>query len=134
MPEQVICFNEGLLGFGHLNKYVLLPADNSFVFTWLQSTEDADVAFLLADPFMFFSGYEVELDDSIREGLQIEAEKDVVIQTIVTIPETGVKDMTANLVGPVVINVHDKIGKQTILTQTNYSTRHKLFESEAGEG
>lgn len=132
--QQIIAFHEGILGFEHLKKYILLPVDNSLVFSWLQSVEDGRVAFLVVDPFMFFPGYEVELDDAIRAQLKIEAAKDVVIQTIVTIPGSGVKDMTANLVGPVVINVNDKIGKQTVLTQTNYTTRHKLFESEEGEG
>lgn len=132
--EQQIFFKEGLLGFENLKNFVLLPVNNSMIFTWLQSTEEGEIAFLLADPFMFFPGYEVELDESIREDLQIDAAKDVVIQAIVTIPEAGVKDMTANLLGPLVINVNDRIGKQTVLTQTNYTTRHKLFEPEEGEG
>ena len=132
--EQQIFFKEGLLGFENLKSFVLLPVNNSMIFTWLQSTEEGEIAFLLTDPFMFFPGYEVELDESIREDLQIDAAKDVVIQAIVTIPEAGVKDMTANLLGPLVINVNDRIGKQTVLTQTNYTTRHKLFEPEEGEG
>ena len=132
--EQQIFFKEGLLGFENLKNFVLLPVNNSMIFTWLQSTEEGEIAFLLADPFMFFPGYEVELDESIREDLQIDAAKDVVIQAIVTIPEAEVKDMTANLLGPLVINVNDRIGKQTVLTQTNYTTRHKLFEPEEGEG
>lgn len=133
-PEQVVFFEEGLLGFENLRRFVLLPVDNSLVFTWLQSIEDPNVSFLLADPFMFFPDYEVELEEGVRESLKIEGAKDVVIQAIVTIPDSGVKDMTANLVGPVVISVNDKIGKQIVLTHTNYSTRHKLFETEAGEG
>ncbi|MDX5476625.1 MAG: flagellar assembly protein FliW, partial [Bacillaceae bacterium] len=38
------------------------------------------------------------------------------------------QETTANLQGPVVINVNKKLGKQVILTGTSYETKHKLFE------
>lgn len=126
--NQIIGFHEGLLGFEHLSKYVLLPAEDSHVFTWLQSTEVPQVAFLLTDPFVFFADYAVDLKPEFCDNLEIGSREDVVVQTIVNIPETGVKDMTVNLAGPLVINVKKRAGKQLVLPDSGYTTRHKLFQ------
>jgi len=128
--EKIINFPKGLPGFEHLRQFVIVPVDNNPAFVWLQSVEAPDVAFLLVDPFLFFSGYEVELTRDLREELSIKNRSDVIIQAIVTIPETGIKDMTANLVGPVVINVKRNLGKQVVLQNTEYGTRHPLFRNK----
>ncbi|HHX94791.1 MAG TPA: flagellar assembly protein FliW [Clostridia bacterium] len=127
-PEQFIRFNEGLLGFDTLKSFTLLPVDNSQIFTWMQSTEEPQVAFLLADPFVFFADYAVDLEPALCEALDISSREDLVIQSIVTIPKTGVKDMTANLVGPVVINVKNRTGKQVVISHSGYTTKHRLFK------
>lgn len=129
-PEQVIRFSAGLPGFEALKNFILLPVDDSGIFTWMQSTEDPQATFLLTDPFAFFADYAVELEPGICRDLGIDSREDVVIQTIVTIPDTGVKDMTANLVGPVVINVKNRKGQQIILTNSGYTTRHRLFQKD----
>lgn len=134
--EKIICFSQGLLGFETLNKFTVIPVDDKETFTWLQSTEEPHAAFLLTDPFAFFSDYAVDLNPAICKALSIRSREEVVIQAIITIPETGVKDMTANLVGPVVINVKNRIGKQIVLTDSGYTTRHRLFSNctVSGEG
>lgn len=129
-PEKVICFPAGLPGFPALKDFILHPVDDKEIFTWMQSTAEPQVAFLLTDPFAFFADYAVELEPGICRDLGIESREDVVIQTIVTIPDTGVQDMTANLVGPIVINVKDRKGQQLILTNSGYTTRHRLFQKD----
>lgn len=129
-PEQLIVFQEGLPGFQALKRFTLIPVDDKQVFTWLQSTEDPRVAFLLTDPFVFFADYIVDLDPVFCEALEIGSREDVIIQSIVTIPKTGIKDMTANLVGPVVINVKNRTGQQLVLANSGYTTRHRLFNQE----
>jgi len=131
--EKIINFPKGLLGFEHLRQFVIVPVDNNPAFVWLQSVEASEVAFLLVDPFLFFSGYEVELTCDLREELSIKDRSDVIIQAIATIPKTGIKDMTANLVGPVVINVRRNLGKQVVLQNTEYGTKHPLFKNKVAK-
>lgn len=129
-PGKVIRFPAGLPGFATLKDFILLPVDDKEIFTWMQSTENLQTVFLLTDPFAFFADYAVDLEPGICQDLGIESRADVVIQAIVTIPDTGVQDMTANLVGPVVINVNNRKGQQIILTNSGYTTRHRLFQKD----
>ena len=36
--------------------------------------------------------------------------------------------MTANLLGPIIINIKDKIGKQALALNEEYSTRHDILD------
>lgn len=133
-PDKIITFPEGLLGFEKLKKYALLPLNDNPAFTWLQSVEDPVVAFLILDPFLFFADYSVKLDDNLCSELSIDDNSEVIIQVIANIPKSGVKDITANLVGPLVINVKEKLGKQIILQNTEYGTRHRVFNNDTTGG
>lgn len=128
--QEVIKFPSGMLGFEDLTEYVLVPVPNNPAFTWLQAVREPAVAFLMVDPFLFFQGYEVELKSRHEETLQVDGPDQVAVYAVVTIPPTGVKDMTANLVGPVAVNLAKKRGLQLILDGTDYTTRHRLFPEQ----
>ncbi|OJF77570.1 MAG: flagellar assembly protein FliW [Treponema sp. CETP13] len=117
----------GLFGFEEEKKYVLLESDYS-PFFWLQSIENDKLAFLVVDPFTFFSDYEIDLDDGTVEDLGIKKPSDVMILTIITIPKEG-KPITANLQGPLVINKRNNIAKQVILDNPQWTTKHSLHEA-----
>ncbi len=51
----------------------------------------------------------------------------VLVYNILTIPEQ-IDKMTANLLGPIIINREDLIGKQVILNDSKYTTKHLLFK------
>ncbi|NLJ99998.1 MAG: flagellar assembly protein FliW [Clostridia bacterium] len=130
--EKVITFPWGLPGFEGLRGFVLLPVEDTPPFSWLQSVEDSHTAFLLVDPFLFFKDYEISLTDQLRKELLVEDKSHAFVQVIATIPGENIQDMTVNLVGPVVINPKRNLGKQIILENTCYGTRHPIFE-EAGK-
>ncbi|MEW6661704.1 MAG: flagellar assembly protein FliW [Bacillota bacterium] len=131
--QEVIKFPSGMLGFEELNDYVLLPVSGNPAFTWLQAVQEPAVAFLLVDPFLFFQGYEVELQPRHEQALQVDGPDQVAVYAVVTIPPSGVKDMMANLVGPVAINLVKKRGLQLVLEGTGYTTRHLLFPRQPGQ-
>ncbi|MCK4340502.1 MAG: flagellar assembly protein FliW [Phycisphaerae bacterium] len=41
-------------------------------------------------------------------------------------------DLTANLLGPIVIGAHSLCAKQLVLSDKRYSTRHRLLPAETG--
>ncbi|HBT20194.1 MAG TPA: flagellar assembly protein FliW [Peptococcaceae bacterium] len=125
--DKIIYFPWGIPGFEDLKKYFLVPVNENPFFTWLQSFDDPNVAFLLVDPFLFFEGYEVELTEDVKKELEIEDRKDIIIQAVTNIPKTGVENATANLVGPIVINVRKRLGRQVILQDVPYGIKHLLF-------
>ncbi|NMA48401.1 MAG: flagellar assembly protein FliW, partial [Tissierellia bacterium] len=78
--------------------------------------------------------YDVELSD--EELLKIEIEHDgkeqLLVLTIVTLEETF-KDSTTNLLAPIVVNLLAKKGKQFVLNDSIYATKHRLFPEGIGE-
>lgn len=125
--KNILDFKQGLLAFDHLRKFLLLDIPENPAFKWLQSLEDPEITFLLVDPFLIKTDYSLELADSLQDELQIEKEEDVLVYTTVTVPKSGFKDATTNLVGPIIINWKKKRGKQVILEQEGLSIKYPLF-------
>ncbi|NNU84991.1 flagellar assembly protein FliW [Geobacillus sp. BMUD] len=123
--QDIVRFPHGLPGFANEKRFVLLPlADTPFVI--LQSVETPALGFVLIEPFSYFPSYEFELDEATVEQLEIESERDVAVYVILTVADPF-HETTANLQAPVVINVRQRTGKQVILTNTAYKTKHRLF-------
>ena len=126
--EDVLSFAGGIPAFEHLQEFFLHPIPENPAFTWLQAAADPEVAFLLADPFLFFPGYAVELPAGVQEELDIKQPADALVYAVVTIPDGDIRRATANLVGPMVINPTARRGMKIILDGTKYTTRHPLFK------
>lgn len=112
--SNIISFDPGLLAFEHLHRFILLDIVENTHFKWLQSLDNPEVTFLLVDPFTVKNDYSVDLSEEVREKLGIETAEDVIIYTIVTVPVSGLKDATTNLVGPLVFNWRKKVARQII--------------------
>ena len=50
---------------------------------------------------------------------------------IITIPE-NIEDISANLLGPVVINCETNVGRQVISLNTDYTTKHRILDVDTG--
>ncbi len=130
-PEEVFFFPEGLLGFEQLRNYIFVEVQGNPAFKWLQSLEDAEVAFLLVDPFLFVPGYEVNLGEGVEQKLKIGKREEVLVYTTVTIPrDRGVEEATTNLLGPIIVNIRKRLGLQLVLENTVFKTKYKLFSSK----
>jgi len=134
---DIINFPRGIPGFPDEKTFVAVVSDPDSPFSFLQSATEANLAFLLANPFTFFNDYEFTLDDEVAEELGVSPEQPPQIFIIATVKEQ-LKDMTANLLAPLVINGQERIGRQIVLDHSNYGTRHLLFPAglpaQAAEG
>lgn len=131
VENDIITFSDGVPGFPDMHQFVILPYDEESPFIILQSATEDYLAFLMTDPFLFFKEYEFEIDQENMDNLEVKDEKDIAVYTMVTVPVGKVKEMTANLVAPVVININNRAGKQIVLEKSKYTTKHRLFEDEA---
>ncbi len=132
---DIITFGDGLPGFPEECQFVILPYDDESPFVLLQSTTEDYLAFLMTDPFLFFKDYQFEIDQDNMNSLEVKEEKDIAVYTMVTVPIGKVREMTTNLVAPVVININSKAGKQIVLEKSKYTTKHRLFtDAVASEG
>jgi flagellar assembly factor FliW len=123
--EDFITFPAGLFGFPECRDFVLVPAARDGMY-WLQSTDHGTLAFLLADPFRYFDGYVVDLSASDRSELRVTSPTDVVILAIVTLPRDGDALPTANLQGPLAINLELRRAKQLALAESRFEIRSPI--------
>ena len=130
--QDVVRFADGIPAFEDEHEFVVLPYEEGTPYMFLQSMMTPELAFLMTDPFVFFPDYSFELDDENMEKLAINSMDDVLVCTLISVPRSGVADMTTNLLAPVVINRHTMQARQIVLEKTQYTTKHWLFPEKMG--
>jgi len=125
-PDDTMEFAEGLLGFGHLRRFVLLDDPNDDIFAWLQSCDSPDIAFPVLEPELFSPSYSVELTKTDLEALKLTAMADARLLTIITIPIDPTQ-MTANLKAPIVLNPKTRAARQCVLQDNALPIREPIF-------
>ncbi|MBI1809676.1 MAG: flagellar assembly protein FliW [Gemmatimonadetes bacterium] len=123
--EHIIEFSEGILGFPACHGWVLIDGAKPGT-AWLQSVEYSALVFLLADPFVFFEGFTAELSPTELRRLDAREPGQLAVFAIVTLPERRSGDATANLQGPIIINVHSRRGAQVVLGESSWSVRQPI--------
>ncbi|NMA96036.1 MAG: flagellar assembly protein FliW [Clostridiales bacterium] len=131
--DNIIEFSKGIPAFEDFKRYVLLSEEDAPSLYWLQSVDDGDVSFILIDPFEIAEGYKPKLSEKTIRDLKIERQEDVVLLTMLIVPE-DMKNMTTNLQSPIIINMKERLGKQVILIDDDYPMRFPVFSEPDGEG
>ncbi|MFD1139400.1 flagellar assembly protein FliW [Paenibacillus urinalis] len=127
--EQIIQFNKGIPGFEEETQFAIIPYGDNNPFSMMQSIKEPQLSFLVVNPFTLEPNYEFELPD--HESSELKIENNVSILCIVTL-QASLRESSINLLAPIVINPVTNQGKQIVLHDTEYATRHKLSElSEA---
>jgi len=127
--ESIINFSDGVLGFENNKNYIILNLFDNNSFVCLQSTTDSNTAFIMVKPWDFFADYEANIPNEDLNEIDIKNQEEIALYSIVSIPN-DLKEATANLLAPVVININKKEGKQYVLREEKYSTKHFIFPRE----
>lgn len=127
-----IVFEQGLVGCEDWKRFVLLDCEDAGPVRLLQCLDDAEVGFLVADPHQILDGYRLEMTDADRDAIALENLEDAVVLCTLIVRHEPL-EVTANLLGPLVINRGNGRGIQVVLSGSGYSTRH-LIATAAGEG
>jgi len=117
----------GLLGFEQIKTYSLISRPEEEPFRWLSVPQGEDLAFLVVPPCFVLPDYAPDLNDDDAHFLEIRNPDDALVLNIVTLKPDG--SATVNLKGPIVINRHTMIGKQVVLSQSNYAIKHPIPQS-----
>ncbi len=132
--EQIITFVDGIPGFESLTKYSIIQTQEpDSAFCWMQSIENAELAFALVNPFMIKADYEFELTQEKLDMLNIRAPEEVVVYAIVVIPE-DVSKASMNLKAPIIINSTTKKGAQIIIDNSKYEIRNFIMDEIQKQG
>ena len=126
--KSVLHFPQGLYGFENHTDFILSESEYK-PFMWLQSVSEESLSFLTVDPFLFFSDYELDVDDESIKDIGVKDASDVLVISIVTLSSKDKHThITANLQGPLIINKNNKKGMQIVLPDPRWSTKHDLLQ------
>ncbi len=129
--DSAFDFGPGLLGFPDSTRYVVVEIEDDNDYFWLQSVDATDVAFLAIRPWAFFPDYELDVPDQVQDEIELREVADSDIFVLVTTHHDGdqLTSITANLLGPVVVNHSTRKGRQLVLNSGDYGTREPLVAS-----
>ena len=125
-PERLYDFPEGLLGFERVAQFALLEHPGGGGIEWLQAVSRPSLAFVVTDPRPYFPDYRVPVRREDLAGIGLEDPAEGVVRVILWVPDDPLQ-ATANLQGPVLLNPRTRRGRQLVLDEGPYTTRHRLF-------
>ena len=126
--ENIIGMPFGMLGFPDKTRFVILQHREDSPFFWYQSVDDPALAFVITNPFIFKSDYEVDVGNMAEEMSwnEEEANNNIELYVVVNIPKGAPDKATANLIGPILINNKTHQAVQMVIANSPYSYRFPL--------
>ncbi len=114
--ENLLDFSSGIPGFSELTKFVVLEYKDPV--SWLQSTENPEVAFIISDPFQLFQNYSLKLGDDVLNYMNITDSSEALIFVILSVSDNV---LSANLRAPIIVNAKSKKATQLIVDDERLS-------------
>ena len=130
--EKIIHMPFGMLGFSDAKRFVILQHREDSPFFWYQSMDDATLAFVITDPSFFMREYRVDVKDAL-EKMSWNEDKDkleIGLYVVVNIPKGSPDKMTANLIGPLLINNRSRQAVQTVISDSPYSHNFPILRED----
>lgn len=122
--ENLLHFPAGMIGLPNLRNFIVIPPKKDGPLFWIQNVDEPDYAFILTDPANFFLDYKIMPDESEKNSLQIENEKDCYTLSIVTVPPD--QNITVNLAAPILYSPETNRAIQVVLEGKQYQTKTPL--------
>ncbi len=129
-PQEVIHFPKGIPGFEECKHFSVFDSEEIQPFQWLICVDNPDLGFVIINPHLFRPEYAPELFDGDTVELQIEPDDKIAMYAIVTI-EDDPQQSTANLQGPLVINISKRLGKQVVVVSDDYTVKEKILSEDS---
>jgi len=130
-PEQILTFQDGILGFETYKKFALIEEHEESPFKWLQAIDEQSLAFIVIQPELFKEYYNPIIPIEELQELELNSVKEALVFVIVTIPVQNPNEMTANLQGPILINKKNSQARQFISRDDKHPVRFKMMEGQA---
>ncbi|MFP3982616.1 MAG: flagellar assembly protein FliW [Desulfurivibrionaceae bacterium] len=128
-PELIIRLTSPFPGFPESTRFIIIPHKEGSVFLWLQSLDNPDLAFVVIQAGHLKPDYSPAVPELIKNELESDSGSPLEILIILTVPPGRPREMTANLMGPVVINSRTRLARQLILDQDQYDPCWPVFRS-----
>ncbi len=124
--DQVIHFPNGLPGFENARKFIIMSVPEHQPFHWMECVDGNDIRFAIINPLSFRPDYEPKVKKDELVALNIQDRKELLLYVIVTLRQP-LLESTANLMGPLFINIRERVGRQIIIENDAYSLRERII-------
>ncbi len=133
--EKVITFDEGIIGFPYLNRFMLIHdiENENKTISWLQSLDEPAFAMPVIDPLAVDETYNPVVEDELLKPLGEVDEENMGVLVTITVPKDDVKKATVNLKAPFVINTKNLKACQIILDDDKYLVKHPVYDAIKGK-
>jgi flagellar assembly factor FliW len=126
--QRILFFAQGLLGFPNHKRFALIQTGPEQCVFWLQCVDEPNLAFVVADPKLFFRDYDVPIRPETKTELDMADERFAQVMVICNKVDHW---LTGNLLGPLVINAANCLGQQVVLTEKKWTARQPLLRLDA---
>ena len=107
--NQIITLPSGLIGFSEDRRFVIREDEAASPFRWLQAVDNEVLAFVMIEPHVSISNYELELTQDNLKKLKAESINDLSVFVLVTMAKK-MEEVTVNLQGPLLFNLEKRLG------------------------
>lgn len=128
--DKLISFAEGMLGFVDCTVFGLstMPSEESSPFMLLQCVNDPEVVFLVSNPAILGFEYTDKDKEEALDGTELNA---ATTEMLVILRMHKQEDadscyLTANVKAPILIDSASRIGRQHIMTNTDYTIQQAV--------
>ncbi len=118
--DKIITMTSPILGFPDDRQFILIPHAPDSPFWWLQAVHRPPLAFAVLQAARLNASYEPEIGRLIRDELCLSKDELPEVLVILTVPKGCPEAMTANLLGPIVINTTKRLARQVVLDDSRY--------------
>lgn len=129
--DKILEFKNGIMGFEEYTKYTLLydsEEEKKGNIMWFQSIEEPSLALPVINPLYVKKDYNPEVSEELLQPLgQIDDENLCILLTL-TVPG-DVKQTTANLKAPLIVNADTRKGCQAIVENADYEVKYNVYEA-----
>ena len=126
--DKIINMPAGMPGFPGRRRFIILEREETRPFYWYQCVDDPDLALVIMNPYLFKPDYLVDLKPALKEMSWETDEQDSLKLYVVVNASEGVPEkVTANLIGPLVINTRKREAVQIIIHDSAYSHQHPIL-------
>lgn len=126
---NIFTFPDGVPAFEDYRQFVVYYDTQMQPFFFMKSIGvSPEISFVCVDPFMICPDYQIKLERRDLQALELKRGADAFVFSIVTVTDDPC-DITANLKGPVVLNMRNKRGRQVICEGSRYDVRFRVWEA-----
>ena len=128
--DYIFEFVEPIIGYDKYKRFAFVDYNEDSPFKWLQAVDEPALALPVTIPAYFGIPYQFTIPDEKEKVLDAKDASDILALTIANVPNGAPQNTTINLLAPIVINTANKRAIQLILTNTDYSVKHKIFDNK----